>query len=97
MMAQERGVMQIQIFGGSLLIIQWMKGDFSLRNLTLQPLSLDVKNKKSSFTHLSFAHVYRDKNKENKLSKEGLELQVGTWEIPESTQGQSSYFHEPWF
>jgi hypothetical protein len=83
------------MFGHPLLVIQWMKGDFTLRNFTMQPLFLDNKNMQLVFIHVPFAHVYKDK-KRRRLSKERLVLQEGTWEFLESTQGQfSSYFHEP--
>jgi hypothetical protein len=56
-----------------------MKEDFTLRNFTLQPLFLDIKNMQSAFTYLSFTHLYRNKNTEaGSLSKEGLELQEST-------------------
>jgi ribonuclease HI len=41
-LAQEFGVSQIQIFGDSLLVIQWMCKEMVLRNFTLQPLFDDV-------------------------------------------------------
>jgi hypothetical protein len=86
MIAQERGVTQIQFFGDSCLVIQWINGDFTLINFIVQPLFLDIKNMQSSFTDLSFVDVYKNKNTEAYMfSKEGLELQKGTWEILEST------------
>jgi hypothetical protein len=42
MLAWEHGVTHIQIFGDSLLVIQWMKQELVLRNFMLQPLFLDV-------------------------------------------------------
>jgi ribonuclease HI len=97
-LALEKEITQLQIFGDSLLVIQWMKGDYMLRNFLLQPLFSDIKNLQSTFSHISFSHVYRDKNIEaDRLSKQGLELQEGTWEVFESNQGQlSSHFHESW-
>lgn len=77
-----------------------MKGDFILIHFMLQPLFEDIKNTKTTFTHLSFAHVYRGKiTKGVRLSKEGLELQEELWEILNSSQEQSSssYLHEPYF
>jgi hypothetical protein len=64
----------------------------------LQPLFDDIKNLQSSFSHITISHVYREKNMEaDRLSKDGLELQEGTWEIRESLQGQlTSYLHESW-
>lgn len=59
LMAQEHGVTIIQIFGDSLLEIQWMKHASILRNFMLQPFVLDVMSLQSTFTHISFEHVYR--------------------------------------
>jgi hypothetical protein len=53
-----------------------MKQESILRNFMLQPLFLDVMSLQSAFTHISFEHVYRDKNKTiYGLSKVGLELE----------------------
>jgi hypothetical protein len=42
MLAWEHGVTHLQIFGYSLIVIQWMKQEVTLRNFMLQPLFLDV-------------------------------------------------------
>jgi hypothetical protein len=45
----------------------------------LHPLFWDIINLKTTFTHLSFTHVYRDKTIEaDNLSKEGFELHEET-------------------
>jgi ribonuclease HI len=81
MLAQENGVSQIQIYGDSLLVIQWMKGEFNLHNFTLQPLFHDILLLKSTFSHISFMHVYMDMNYEaDKLSKDGVALENGILE-----------------
>jgi len=51
-----------------------MKGDFTLRNFTLQSLFLDIKNMQLIFTHISFASVYKDKNNEACSPKKGENL-----------------------
>jgi ribonuclease HI len=43
-LAQEFGVTQLQIFGDSMLVIQWMHKEIALRNFTLQPLYDEVLN-----------------------------------------------------
>jgi ribonuclease HI len=63
LLALEKGISHIQIYGDSLLVIQWMKGDFSLHNFTLQPLFQDIMSNKSTFSHITFEHVYRNRNR----------------------------------
>jgi len=73
MLTQQNGVSHIQIYGDSLLVIQWMKGEYNFWNFTLQPLFHDILNIKSAFSHIAFVHVYRDRNKEaDRLSKKGV-------------------------
>jgi ribonuclease HI len=60
MLAQEYGITHIQIFGDSLLVIQWMRKESILRNFTLQPLFYDVQSLQEGFSHISFSHIYRD-------------------------------------
>jgi hypothetical protein len=38
-----------------------MNGDFSMQNYTLMPLFQNIKSSLQDFTHLTFDHVYRDK------------------------------------
>jgi ribonuclease HI len=38
MIARENGVFHIQIFGDSLLVIPWMKGEYNLWNFTLKTI-----------------------------------------------------------
>jgi ribonuclease HI len=81
-LAQEFGVSQIQIFGDSLLVIQWLCKETTLRNFTLQPLYDDVQLLMTTFSHISLSHIYRDKNMiVDGLSKDGLGLDRGTWII----------------
>jgi hypothetical protein len=98
MLAQEHGVTHIQIFGDSLLVIKWMRQESTLINFTLQPLFLDVWSLQSTFTHISYAHIYRDRNGTGDgLSKAGLELDRGVYKVLEDQQGQKTkYIHDPW-
>jgi hypothetical protein len=76
-----------------------MKGEFNLCNFTLQPLFHDILLLKSAFSHISFTHVYRDKNYDaDKLSKDVVALENGIWKITNSTPAHSfEYIHAPWF
>jgi ribonuclease HI len=72
MLAREQRIYQIQIYGDSLLMIQWMKGEYNF------PLFHDILLMKSMFSHIAFTHVYRDRNnEEDKLSKNGVVLKNG--------------------
>lgn len=65
MLSWEHGVTQFQLFGDSLLVIQWIKQESVLRNFILQLLFLDVMSLQTTFTHISFEHVYQDRNNVN--------------------------------
>jgi len=78
MLAQENGVFQIQIYGDSLLLVQWMGREFNLFKFTLQPLFHDILLKKSSFSYIYFIHIYMDMKYEiDNLSKDGVALENG--------------------
>jgi ribonuclease HI len=73
-LALEHGVTHLQIYGDSFLAIKWRQ-EWALRNFTLQPLFQDIWSLQSVFTHISFAHIYRDSNgTADSLSKEGIDL-----------------------
>jgi ribonuclease HI len=75
-LTKESRASHIQIYGDSLLVIQWMYEEITPRNFTLQPLSNDVQSLLSTFSKISFSHIYKDKNKiTDELSKAGIELE----------------------
>jgi len=61
-LAQEYGVSQLQIYGNSLLVIQWLRKEATIINFTLQPL-YDTQTKLTTFSHISLYHIYKGKNK----------------------------------
>jgi ribonuclease HI len=67
----EKDITQIQILGDSLLVIQWMKGDYMLRNFLLQPLfkTLRIYNQPSLISHLLMS-VQGQNIEANRLSKQ---------------------------
>jgi hypothetical protein len=89
-LAQEYGVSQMQIFGDSLLVIQWLRKEASIKNFTLQPLYDDIQRQMTTFSHISLSHIYRDKNRIVDLSKYGLGLEHGTWIISILQDGHSN-------
>lgn len=97
-LAQELGVTQLQIYGDSMLVIQWMRKEIAVRNFTLHPLYDEVLNLLTYFSHTSLSHIYRDRNRlADGLSKAGVGLERGTWIITEIQNGHTEeYNHEPW-
>jgi hypothetical protein len=71
--------------GDSPIVIKWKNGEVELRNFLLQPPFKDIKHLQSTFTHITFDHIYSENNKEaNRLSKDDLDMHEGIWEIKES-------------
>jgi hypothetical protein len=78
-----------------MLVIQSMKGEFNLRNFTLQTPFHDILFLKSAFSHISFMNVYMDRNYEiDKLSKDRVALENGICKIIDNTPTHSfEYIH----
>eukprot|EP00253_Pinus_taeda_P008065 PITA_08065 len=84
-----RQVLQVQIFGDSSNVVNWVNGKFRCRNYMLMPLLAEIQNLKSSFSVLSLDHIYREKNDEaDRFSKASLHQTVGSWRIKEQFQDQ---------
>jgi ribonuclease HI len=82
LLAKERGISHLNIYGDSMLVINCVNGTQTLHKYTLQPLMDDVKRLLTFFSHISFTHVYRNWNKEaDQLSKDGLVLDQGIWKV----------------
>nr|QHR87972.1 hypothetical protein Q903MT_gene1984 [Picea sitchensis] len=72
-LAAERGVSRLQVFGDSLLVINWMNGRNQLENLLLQPVLDELLAIKSSLTEVTLKHIYRERNRlADELSKGGF-------------------------
>ena len=52
----------IQVFGDSMLVINWIKGAQRCRNTNLEPLLPEVSHIISSFDDFSCMHIYRERN-----------------------------------
>lgn len=78
--ALEKGVTHLQVFGDSLLVINWLIQSQIFRNTKLQPLLDEILRLKLMFTSFSCAHIYREQNQiTDCLSKEALQLDHGHW------------------
>lgn len=72
-LAAERGVSRLQVFGDSLLVRNWMNGRNQLENLLLQPVLDELLAIKSSLTEVTLKHIYRERNRlADELSKGGF-------------------------
>jgi ribonuclease HI len=96
LLAKEKGLTHLQVMGDSQIVIKWMSEEVELRKILLQPFFRDTKHLQSTFIHITFDHIYRENNKEaDRLSKDGLYLHEGIWEIKETQHGHiSTYLHE---
>jgi ribonuclease HI len=56
-LAAERGVSCLQVFGDSLLVRNWMNGRNQLKNFLLQPVLDEFLAIKSSLTEVTFKHI----------------------------------------
>ena len=93
----ERNYKKIQIFGDSSVIINWINKTQKCRNLSLSALFEEAFRHLSHFYFITCKHVYKERNKEaDRLSKTGLELEMGTWRILEWKEAVIyELFHRP--
>lgn len=95
--AREKHCNSIQIFGDSLLVINWFNNLALCHTHTLTALLREVHHLKLLFDSISVAHIYRSRNQVvDKLSKEASELIWDTWHITEQIGEQVyRFFHRP--
>lgn len=83
-----RNIFTVQIFQDSLNVINWVNGQSRCQNYILRPLLEEILNLKLSFIVFSLCHIYRERNNSgDKLSKEGLQQDLGSWSIVEEDNG----------
>ena len=80
-----------------MLVIEWAKETVQCHVMILLPILEEVFRIKHQFNHISFTHVYRERNGvADQLSKEALHLDYGIWRISvHSCEGSFSYYHRP--
>jgi hypothetical protein len=74
---QESRVSHLQIYGDSLLFIQWILKEITLRNFTIEPLFNEVLTSLLFWSQIILLHIYR------KLFKAGIEVDQGIWMVKE--------------
>jgi hypothetical protein len=99
LMDSEKGAQMIQVFGDSLVVINKKEGSFSCDNFILCSIFEDIKVIISIFNSTSLQCIYKEMNiQANALSKEGLVLALGCWNIWDEQDGHCfNYLHVPIF
>jgi len=94
----QRSISTIQIFGDSQNVSNWVNGSASCQNQILKPLLDEILLLKASFNSFQLCHIFRENNEEaDKLSKAGLQQDLGGWAIEESLQGRQTFSLQPPF
>jgi ribonuclease HI len=93
----EKGCKTLQVFGDSLLIINWVNIVQRCHITRLVPIFEEVMRIITAFDSISFSHIYREQNQlVDRLSKEASQLDYGRWHIEEqSAEGSFGYYHMP--
>ena len=93
--------MSLQVYGDSLLVIEWAKELIQCHVVLLLPILEEVFLLKQQFNYISFTHVFRERNGvADQLSKEASQRHIdfGIWKITEHSRvGSSSYYHQPFY
>eukprot|EP00253_Pinus_taeda_P033161 PITA_33161 len=85
----QRRTLTIQIFGDSQIVIRWVNGQSTCNNQLLKQILGEIQRLKSYFNSFSLRHIYRETNDTaDKLSKDGLQQDLGSWKIVEEDQGK---------
>ena len=72
------GISLLNIFGDSVVIINWEKGNAALNPPALSHWCMDTRSLSYCFHHLSFSHAFREHNQlVDRLSKSALSLALG--------------------
>ena len=95
--AMEWGCRSLQIFGDSMIIINWENGIQRCHIIRLLPFLEDIFLFKQHFDSLSITHVYRERNKmDETLSKEGAQLQTGKIILERMLRDPVGFYHRPY-
>ena len=95
--ALEKDCRKLHIFRDSLVIINWVNKVQRCRNLALSSRFEEVNRLWKNFDHISCRHVYRErKTTADRLYKEGLKMEHGTWNFFEKRDAEVyEFFHRP--
>jgi ribonuclease HI len=59
-LAVNKGILHLQVFGDSLMVIKWMNNEQAICWISLQALGDHLKDFSSQFTKITFIHIYRE-------------------------------------
>ena len=95
--ALEKGCSRLQVFWDSMIILNQIIELQRCHTLQLVPILVDALDIKHRFDIITFTHVYKERNGlADRLSKEGTQLPLGSWQVEEHSQNQiCKYFHRP--
>ena len=83
-LALDKQVSRIQVYGDSLLVINWILGKYRINNLHLAQLLCEVIRLNDFFKQADYQHIYRERNTlADKLANDGGKKQFGHWVISE--------------
>lgn len=93
-----RNVQGVQIFRDSMNTVRWSNGSQLCRNFILFPLLREATRLKYLFTEIFLSHIFRERNSEaDRLSKEGVDQDMGSWTILEEENGLVRPLEQPIF
>jgi ribonuclease HI len=95
--AGEKGISNLQIFGDSMVIINWIRKSQKCHNIRLLPLLDEVFLILDTYSNFSIHHVYRERNRATTNSlRRVFSWLMGKWHIVESREGSNfEYYHRP--
>jgi hypothetical protein len=95
--AKEKGINTLQIFGDSMLAINWERNSQQCHDIQMLAILEEIFRLLDSFDYISLQHVYRVHNREaDALTKDGLGLDYGKWLITEYLdEDHFSYYDRP--
>ena len=92
--AIERNCKKLQVFGDSLVVINWINKIQKCRNTSLAALFEEVSRLLTNFESLTLKHVYREQNMDaDRLSKARINLAGGTWKFIETKETTANDFY----
>jgi ribonuclease HI len=95
--AGEKWISNLQIFGDSMMVINWSRKTQMCHNTILSPILDEVFLIANLFTNMSFQHVYRESNvATDSLCKEGTLMALRQWYVIDYLDGHGfEHYHMP--
>ena len=83
-LALENHISNLQIFGDSQLVINWVTSKFRMYNSLLSQVLREVIRISDMFERVEYKHIYQERNsKVDVLAKDGATIPDGYWHITE--------------